>query len=216
MKIAIRLIITALILVNKPSLAGEYSHAICESLLLTINPNILKELMAKPLAPDDELLDLVDHDNQVVMTVPRSYVTQNHVRNFRLICCLLKNDKDEIFIMRRAATKKAYPSALATVGGCVQAGESYEAAFAREIKEEIDLDVTQIPHMLRGFANPWDDDTMGFTAFYEIYTNQTPVLNKNDFDEGFWITPQALNERIKQGEKATHNVPILLAKFYHQ
>ena len=216
MKKVIRLTIAVLILVGKLILAGEYRHASCESILLSINPDTLKELMTQPLAPHDELLDLVDHNDQVVMTVPRSYVIEHHRRNFRLICCLLKNDKGELFIVRRAATKKAYPSALATVGGCVQAGETYQQAFAREIKEEIGIDVTQVPHVLCGFANPWDDDTMGFTAFYEIHTNQTPLLNPHDFDEGFWITPAELRERIKKGEKTTHNVPILLAKFYQQ
>ena len=148
----------------------------------------------------DELLDLLD-DGQPIGTIWRSQMGDN--RNVRTVNAFLRNSAGQLFIPRRTAHKKHFPSALDfSVGGYVQAGENYEAALEREAHEELNLDLTADNFRLLAEFNPHRSGLSSFMRVYEIGTNETPQLNPSDFSGGEWLLPAELRSRLQASEAA--------------
>ncbi|MFI5333188.1 MAG: NUDIX domain-containing protein [Candidatus Babeliales bacterium] len=163
---------------------------------------------------DDELLDLVDEHDQVIGQVWRSeWVTAPG--KIRAVNAFIQNDKGQLWIPRRTATKKLLPLALdMSVSGCVASGEDYDTAFAREAQEEINLDITSVPYECMGYLNPYKDEVKFFMKVYRIYQNDTPNYNHDDFCEYYWLTPQEVVDRLKAGDASKPGLPVLLRMFY--
>ena len=88
-----------------------------------------------------ELVDIVDADDQVVDTVPRSVMRSANLRH-RAVFVLVRSSRGEVLIHRRSEAKDVWPGWWdLAVGGVVAAGESYEAAAFREVAEEIGVTV---------------------------------------------------------------------------
>jgi len=81
----------------------------------------------------------------------------------RIVCVCLFNPSGQLLIQRRDATKRGWPGRWdITAGGSVLAGETSQQGAARELREEVgvDLDLTgQRPHLT----------LTGPTAFYDYY-----------------------------------------------
>ncbi|QQG46410.1 MAG: NUDIX hydrolase [Candidatus Niyogibacteria bacterium] len=163
----------------------------------------------------DEYLDLVDENDNVVGKKKRSEVYADGLSNFRVVNVFIVNSKGEIWIPRRAADKRIYPLCLdMSMGGHVESGESYEDAFKRELREELNIDVDKAVIHLLGHLTPRKDGVSAYMKVYEIKMDETPNYNKNDFTEYFWLTPKALFERISNGEKTKGDLPKLVKIFY--
>ena len=159
----------------------------------------------------DELLDIVDEHDRVIGQMMRSEVYRNKMSNFRAVNAFLINDKGELWIPRRVASKKLFPLALdASVAGHVGAGETYEQAFERELMEETGLDLNAMNWKYIGPMTPHEHGTSAFIRLYVIYTNETPIYNTQDFCESFWIHPQELLERLAEGEKHKSDLPLMV------
>src|SRR3989338_5802009 len=138
----------------------------------------------------DEYLDLVDEDDQVIGRKLRSEVYAEGLSNFRVINAFIVNTKGELWIPRRALGKRLYPLCLdMSVGGHVESGETYDEAFARETKEEVNLDVFKIPWRFLAKLTPQQDIVSAYMHVYEIRQDETPRYNLGDFVEHFWLTP---------------------------
>src|SRR3990167_1715083 len=95
-----------------------------------------------PQVLSDEYLDLVDDNDIVIGKKKRSEVYAEHLSNFRVVNAFVINTKGELWIPRRAAHKRVFPLCLdMSMGGHVETGDSYEQAFARETREELNIDV---------------------------------------------------------------------------
>jgi NADH pyrophosphatase NudC (nudix superfamily) len=165
----------------------------------------------------DELLDLVDKSGNIIATMNRSEVFAQGLKNFRLVCALIKNDQGKIFIPRRAANKRDFPNALACVGGCVISGETYDEGLKREVLEEVMLDISKIPYTFLGYISPFEHNVNGYVAAYEIQIPSSELsFEKNDFSEAMWLTPSEVKERIKHGDIATKNLLALLELYYNK
>src|ERR1700694_5845622 len=91
---------------------------------------------------EEEQLDIVDDNDQVIDSLPRSEVAKRNLLNFRAIHVYLITSKGQIYMPVRARSKKLYPGGYDfSVAGHVSAGESYEEAFRRETQEELNFDV---------------------------------------------------------------------------
>ncbi len=100
-----------------------------------------------------------------------------------------------------------------SVGGHVGAGESYEQAFLREAREELN-----VPELLVykevGYLNPTRHHVSAFMKVYEICSDETPLYNPNDFVGGEWLRPRRLLEKIRQGVPAKGDLEQLICIFY--
>lgn len=163
----------------------------------------------------DEYLDLVDSQDNVIGNKLRSEVYAEHLSNFRVINAFVVNSKGELWIPRRAADKRIFPLCLdMSVGGHVESGESYEETFKRETKEELNIDIEQVPYRMLGKLTPELDSVSAFMQVYEIKLDEAPNYNPADFVEYFWLNPTEALKRISDGEKAKGDLPTLIKKFY--
>lgn len=165
--------------------------------------------------PLDEYLDLVNRNDKVIGKMKRSEVYSKDLSNFRTVNAFLINSKGQIWVPRRAKDKRIFPLCLdMSMGGHVESGETYDQAFKRELKEELNIDVAKISYKVLGKANPHENDISCFSTIYEIRSDKAPEYNKNDFVEYYWLTPKEVLEKIVNGDKAKSDLPKLIKTFY--
>lgn len=163
----------------------------------------------------DEILDIVNELDEVIGQKPRTEVNKMQMTNVRAVNVFLVNSKGQLWIPRRAAHKKVFPNALdASVGGLVSAGETYEQAFAREVAEEINLCIKTVSSAQIGYCTPHAHNVAAFMKVYEIYTDQAPNFNPEDFTEAFWLYPHEILERLQKGDTSKSDLPKLIKIFY--
>ena len=162
----------------------------------------------------DELIDILNDDGEMVGTAFRNQIIQNNFKNYKLVSAIVRSPDGLFYILRRAVTKKAFGGCFASVGGCVQAGESYEQALQREIEEEIGLKSTDYTHTLLGYTTPKIDDTFGHVAVYELISMREFIYNPDDFCEMRLLSLQDLHVLCAQNDQVSHNLPIYMKKFY--
>lgn len=164
---------------------------------------------------DGELIDIVDNDDNVIDTKERSDVYNEGLSNYRVVNAFIVNSKGQIWTPRRAGAKRLFPSSLDTsMGGHVKAGESYESALRRELKEELRLDIEQVPCHLLGYLTPSKDGVSAFMKVYEIRLDRSPHYSSRDFQESFWLRPKEILDRIRNHDVAKGDLPKLIRIFY--
>jgi isopentenyl-diphosphate delta-isomerase len=162
---------------------------------------------------DEEILDLVDHDDRIIGQVRRSET--DDICNVRVVNVFLRDSQGRLWIPRRTAQKQAFPLCLdVSVGGYVSSGESYEETFRREVQEEINLDVDDVTWQPLGYLTPYKDGVSALMWVYEIQTDNSPQYNPDDFLEYFWLHPEEIVAKIEDGEQAKDDLPKLVRIFY--
>lgn len=162
----------------------------------------------------EEYLDLVDENDEVIETKLRVDIYAEGLNNFRVINAFLKNSKGQLWIPRRTAHKAIFPLGLDfSAAGHVSSGETYEETFAREVAEEINIDISKVEYKELGYSTP-KDGTKQFMKVYEILCDETPTYNTDDFVEYFWLTPEELLARHEAGELMKGDLPFMVKRFY--
>ncbi len=165
----------------------------------------------------EEYLDLVDGNDVVIASRPRSEIYAENLSNFRVINAFLINSKGQLWIPRRTAHKSIFPLALDfSAAGHVSSGDTYDGTFAKEVQEELNVDVTAVPWRTLGYLKPqaFGERPKQFMQVYEMQSDAVPQYNPDDFLEYFWLTPQEVIERIAGGDYAKEDLPLLIKKYY--
>lgn len=160
---------------------------------------------------NQELLDVVDHNDQVIGQKYRTEIYAEKSTQFRVINAFLINSKKQLWIPRRSEHKKLFPLCLdMSVGGHVASGENYEQAFIRELKEELNIDASQVNYTLVAKLTPQRHKVSAYMHLYVIMTDETPVYNIDDFISATWFTIPELEALLLKGEPTKSDLPILL------
>lgn len=89
--------------------------------------------------PEIEYIDLVDENDEVIHTAPRSKEMMNKYA-VRWVTVFILNSKSEIVIQQRKESKPYKPLRFdASVGGTVSAGDGYDESARRELEEELGI-----------------------------------------------------------------------------
>ena len=163
----------------------------------------------------DELLDIVDEHDRVIGQRFRSDIYSKNLTNFRVVNAFIQNDKGQLWIPRRSKCKRIFPLCLdASMGGHVEAGESYEEALQRELMEELRIDIASVTYKQLGILTPHQHDTSAFMKVFLLQSNETPNYNTDDFIESFWLIPQDVLSLLETGDKSKDDLPKMIKHFF--
>lgn len=163
-----------------------------------------------------EWLDLVDEQDRVVGRIDRADPALRWER-VRVVNAFLRNSRGELWIPRRSPRKSLYPNALdVSVGGAVQSGETYEQAFRREAREELNLNVDSVQWREVAAFSPYQTTLSSFIRVYEICGEAEPDFNRDDITGGEWLMPEQVLSRIAAGEAAKGDLAELVRRCYGQ
>lgn len=159
----------------------------------------------------NELLDIVNEHDQIIDQRYRSEIYEKKLSCFRVINAFLVNDKKQLWIPLRSKSKKLFPLCLdASVGGHAMAGEIYQEAFARELKEELNLDISQCTYEMIAKLTPHEHNVSAFMHLYLIRTNANPHYNHDDFESAEWLSVHEIQTKMKSGIPTKGDLPILI------
>ncbi len=92
-----------------------------------------------------EMFPVVDESDRVIRAAPRGEVHGNNLRH-RAVHILLFNPQNEVFLQKRSRWKDRHPLVWdSSAAGHVDAGEDYDQAARRELKEELGLETALTP-----------------------------------------------------------------------
>jgi len=90
--------------------------------------------------PASEAVDVVDEDDRILGTVPRSVMRTENLRH-RATFIVVRSSCGEVLVHRRAEHKDVWPGRWdLAVGGVVRSGESWADATRRELAEEVGIE----------------------------------------------------------------------------
>lgn len=145
-----------------------------------------------------ELLDIVDENDVVIGQAPRDVIHQQQLWH-RSTHIALFNSRGEIFIQLRSKTKDIGAGLWDTsAAGHVDSGESYLDCAVRELEEELGIVVDTDQLSPVGRLHPTHRNGFEFTEVFTIQSDQALTLQEEEIDDGVWLTPQALDSRIKE------------------
>ncbi|MEO6513718.1 MAG: NUDIX domain-containing protein [Candidatus Saccharimonadales bacterium] len=156
----------------------------------------------------EEILDLVNENDEVIGTIPRSEyhrIEAEKLGYIRGVELFIRNDKGQLWVPRRTLGKRIAPGGLDySMGGHIESGESYEAAALREIKEELNLDLNEDD---LEFIKKFGPGTIPyFRKLYLYKSNIVPDYNPDDYTEYYWLTPAELLARLDAGDIAKQSL----------
>jgi isopentenyl-diphosphate delta-isomerase len=142
---------------------------------------------------DLELLEFVDMKDHVLGTATRAEIHRRGLIH-RAVHIFAFNDRGEIYIQRRSATKDRHPSKLdSSAAGHVDPGESYFETAQRELEEELGLR-DEINEVLRISACEITDNE--HVVLYESVTSGLPEPDSEEIQWGAFVEPAELTKSI--------------------
>ena len=123
---------------------GLPATARAEELSLSQWTALAQQIDAAVAQRGQELFDVVDESDRVIDTLPRDEVHARDLRH-RAIHVMLFNTRGEVFLQKRSIWKDRNPGLWdSSTAGHVDAGETYEQAARRELREEIGIEVGEL------------------------------------------------------------------------
>ena len=139
----------------------------------------------------EELLIVVDKDDNVLRFMPRKLVHEQKLLH-RTISVSVYNDKGQILLQKRSATKDSNASKWANAaGGHVAQGKDYDQTANEEIQEELGVQPKLIL-IKKMIVNDPAHTTM--TCLYKTTSNGPFNFNKEEIDEIKFYSKEDLKE----------------------
>ncbi|MDD1622090.1 MAG: NUDIX domain-containing protein [Methylococcaceae bacterium] len=145
----------------------------------------------------NELLAVVDDRDLVIDHLPRGEIHASGLRH-RAVHILVFNDQGQLFMQKRSMTKDLNKGLWDTsAAGHVDDGESYESCATRELSEELGVNAELCP-LFKLEATPALG--MEFIQVYRCLHNGPFLLASDEIDEGAWLTPDEVSERVHRND----------------
>jgi len=145
-----------------------------------------------------EIFDVVDQSDQVIGQATRTEVHGNPSLIHRTAHVLVFNSQNKLYLQKRSMNKDIQPGKWDTsVGGHLDAGETYLEAAFREMKEELGITPDKL-EFLHKYIHGNDVETE-FVSTYQCSWDGGIVIEKSEIDEGrFWDLTE-IDKRIPEG-----------------
>lgn len=142
----------------------------------------------------EEMVDIVDDNDNVIGTVPRSVMRKNNLKH-RGSVTIVFNSKGEVLVHKRTMAKDVCPGYYdASVGGAASAGESYEECAKKEVEEEIGI---KDPHLIPLFKILHKDRKDEYFVYVFKLIHDGPFeFQKDEIEKGFFIPFEDVKEMM--------------------
>lgn len=154
-----------------------------------------------------ELIEIVDRDGNFTGQIMNKEEAHDKNLLYNEVAVFIINDKREVLLQKRSATKRFSPNKWSLCAGHVDAGESLEDAALRELKEEVGIDITAsdlVPFAERNFSIK--DSNSHVTYFYYIKSNLNErdfIIQKEELSEVKWFSIDKIVDMIKSVDNPT-------------
>src|SRR6266702_1229233 len=97
---------------------------------------------------NEEIFDVVNERDEVIDHKPRHEVHRLGLMH-RAVHVLVFNGSGQVFLQKRSMSKDRQPGLWdSSASGHLDRGETYDACALRELREEIGLQLSAVPHRL--------------------------------------------------------------------
>jgi len=138
----------------------------------------------------DEIFDVCNEHDEVVSQATRAHVHANDLLH-RAVHIWIVNSKNELLVHYRSEGKDQYPHCYtSSASGHLDAGETYEQAAHRELKEELDLagDLTFVTKLSAGPETAFEH-----SALYLLKTDHPPKPDPGEIERiEYWTISAAI------------------------
>lgn len=164
-----------------------------------------------------EYLDVVDENDQVVGRASYNDIYKK-LLSHRIVHILIYNDKGEMAIQLRSKNKVFLPLHWSTsVGGHVQAGESFEQAAKRECREEIGAEVQmEFVGKILYEDKIFFKGLKKFLGVFKATSNGPFNINKEEVARFEYFSIDVIKSMIKAGEKFHPELLFLIDTYFSQ
>lgn len=153
---------------------------------------------------NEEILDIVDGEtDEVTGQAPRSLCHGHPELVHRVVHVLVFHPDGRLLLQKRAATRQVQPGKWdMSVGGHLSAGESYEQAVLREMREELGIAVS-----LSGLKHLFDFKLRSSfeSENVRVFSFVSPgpfAFQKEEIDEVAFFDADTLRRRLASGDTA--------------
>jgi isopentenyl-diphosphate delta-isomerase type 1 len=145
--------------------------------------------------PAEEMLDIVDDQDHVLSRAPRSRVLRDyHIH--RAVVFFIFDEDGNVLVNQRSDTKDPYPGYWSIAcGGHVLAGESYESAVRREVREETGLETPA--RYITSYQKRTADERENVKV-YAVTADREPVLFPEEIQQGRFTSLAEINEMLSR------------------
>ena len=145
--------------------------------------------------PAEEVLDVVDDQDRVLSRAPRSRVLKDYLIH-RAVMFFVFDDEERVLVNQRSEAKEIYPGYWSIAfGGHVLAGESYDGAVRRELREETGLETE--PRLITSFRKRTADERENVKV-YAVTADREPALFPDEIAQGRFMTLAEINEMLSR------------------
>jgi len=163
----------------------------------------------------EELLDVVDENDSIVEVKTRGEI---HARGLmhRAVHVLVFNNRGDLFLQKRSMNKDENPGLWdSSAAGHVDSGEDYLQCALRELTEELGIVVEGALQALFKLAA---SASSGYehSVIYRYYFDGPLILQKDEIDEGRWVSPGEMDQRLESRDPGMTEILHLIWKEYRQ
>lgn len=146
----------------------------------------------------EECFDVVDLEDQVLTQATRREVHAKELRH-RAVHVFVFNAAGEVFLQRRSLHKDSAPGLWSSsCAGHLDAGEAYDAAASRELREELGL-APPVPPVRCLRLEACAQTTWEFLWIYRLEAEGPFLLDPAEIEEGAWFAPAQVDREVLEG-----------------
>jgi isopentenyl-diphosphate delta-isomerase type 1 len=145
----------------------------------------------------EEIFDVVDERDEVIGKKPRNEVHRLGLMH-RATHVLVFNKRGQVFLQKRSMKKDRQPGLWdSSASGHVDSGEEYDVCAVRELREEIGLQVSELPERLFKLAAGPETD-QEHVWVYRCEAEGPFQLHPDELERGDWFELDEVTRWMKE------------------